>query len=301
MILYGSQSQSLAYSLSQEVGVPLAPMAYDRFPDGELLIRVDTSQSLPGLMAVDAGTLSIDGPAVAVASTATAADHLELLQLQDIARAAGADPVITVIPYMGYARQEIAHEPGQPASARAMARAIGATTDYVFVVDPHEALVCEYFGVPAEAVSAVGELATGLSLSSDQPVFLAPDEGAIELAETLQAAYGCGSTDFFVKERLSGDEVDIKPSATDVTDREVVIVDDIVATGSTMATATELLYDGGAASVHVSCVHPLFVESAYSRLRRAGVREIVATDTLERPVSQTSAAAPIAAAIADLL
>lgn len=294
MILSGSASQTLSMALADALDAAVVPLAYERFPDGEVLVSVDRDQRLPAGAAVEDGAFRIDGGAVVVASTPTARAHIELLQLQDIARRAGADPVVTAIPYLGYARQEVAHEPGQPVSARAVARAIGAETDRVVTVDPHDPVVAEYFPAPCSVVSATPALAAGLDLSSSDPLFLAPDEGARPLATSVRDAAGMGSVDHFEKRRHDGRTVEITPSETDAADREVVIVDDIVATGSTIAAAAEVLVDAGAARVHVACVHPLLVDGAYTRLRRAGVDDVVGTDTVERTVSRVSAADAIA-------
>ncbi|WP_323192900.1 ribose-phosphate pyrophosphokinase-like domain-containing protein, partial [Halostella sp. PRR32] len=111
-----------------------------------------------------------------VASTATSDAFVELLQLQDAAREAGASEVVTVLPYMGYARQDEAFTAGDPVSARAVARALSANTDRVLTVNPHETAVCEFFEPTATAVDAAGVLADPLPGDLGEPLFLAPDE-----------------------------------------------------------------------------------------------------------------------------
>jgi len=282
MILPGSTSQSLAAELAARLDEPLAPVSFDRFPDGEVLAQI--------------GDVTPDR-AVVVAGTQTSDAHLELLQLQDAAREAGADEVVTVLPYMGYARQDEAFEPGQPVSARAVARAISTGTDRVLTVEPHEAAVCDFFEPTAEAVSAAGVLAEPLPGDLTDPLFLSPDEGAVALAETVRDAYGRGGVDYFEKTRHSGSEVEISPSDATVGGRDVVVVDDIVATGSTMSEAVGILGERGAARTFVTCVHPLLAGEAYTKLSRAGVAAVYGTDTIERPVSAVSVADPVAAAL----
>ncbi len=279
MIVPGSTSQTLAAELARLLDEPLAPVAYEAFPDGELRRGI--------------GDVSPDR-AVVVCSTTTSDAHVELLQLQDAAREAGADEVVTVLPYMGYARQDEAFAAGDPVSARAVARAISTGTDRVLTVCPHEAAVCEYFEPGAEAVDAAGLLAEPLPGDLAEPVFLAPDAGASDLATAARDAYGRGDTDHFEKTRHSGREVEVTPSETAVGGRDVVVVDDIVATGSTMSEAVGVLADRGAARTFVSCVHPLLVGTATTRLARAGVDGIWGTDTVERAVSEVSAAPAVA-------
>ncbi|MCQ4332883.1 ribose-phosphate diphosphokinase [Natronomonas sp. F2-12] len=274
MIIPGSTSQELAAALASELGEPLAAVEYDRFADGERLVRIPET----------------DERAIVVASTVSDAAHVELLQLQDAARSR-AEEVVTVLPYMGYARQDRAFEAGQPVSARAIARAISTGTDHVVTVNPHERRVCEFFDVPCSAVDAAGRLAEPLPELAE-PLFLSPDAGAVGLAETVRDAYGAGETDYFEKVRHSDTDVEIRPNDADTAGRDVVLVDDIVATGSTMSTAIAQL--SAPDQVFVTCVHPMLAANARTKIATAGVAAVYGTDTIERAVSSVSAAPAIA-------
>ncbi len=280
MIVAGSVSQSLAAALSLELDRPLAVAEYGRFPDGEQRVAV------PEL--ADRAV----SEAVLVASTPTDAAHVELLLLQDAIREAGVETLTTVVPYMGYARQDEAFEPGQPLSARAMARAASRSTDRVFTVNPHEEAVCEFFDVRATSIDAAECLADPLPEDLVDPLFLSPDAGATSIATTVADAYGEGEVDHFEKTRRSGTEVEIAPSDATVEGRDVVIVDDIVATGSTMAEAIAAL--DMPARVFVTCVHGVLAGNARTKLTRAGVSGVWATDTLERAESAASVAPAVA-------
>jgi ribose-phosphate pyrophosphokinase len=277
MIVPGAASEAVAVALARELDEPIADVEYDRFADGERLVRVRGSGDR----------------AVVVAATTSDRAHLELLQLQD---AAGqrAEEVLTVLPYMGYARQDEAFTAGEPVSARAVARAISTGTDRVLTVNPHEPTVCEFFDVPCRAVDAAARLAEPLGELSD-PLFVSPDAGAAGLARTLRDAYGAGEADHFEKRRLSDTSVEVTPGDAATAGRDVVLVDDIVATGASMRTAVEQLSDPG--RVVVACVHPLLSDGARTRLADAGVDAVYGTDTIERAVSEVS----VAPAIADAL
>jgi ribose-phosphate pyrophosphokinase len=272
VIVPGSTSQALAAALAAATNRPLADVAYDRFPDGEQLAAVS----------------GVDGEeAVVVCSTVDDAAHVQLLQLQDACRETGATRVTTVIPYMGYARQDAAFEAGHPVSARAVARAVSTGTDRVVLVSPHEPAVADFFDVPVTVVDAAPLLAGALPELAE-PLFLAPDEGAVELATAVRDAYGRGETDHFEKTRHSGSEVSIRPHDAEAAGRDVVVVDDIVATGSTMSAAIAGLDDP--ARTLVACVHPVLAGSARTTLAQAGVDAVHATDTVERACSTVSAA-----------
>jgi len=283
MIVPGSSSQLLAAALAEETGRPLATPTYDRFPDGE------------GLAAVP----DFDGDeATVVAATDSDAAWVELLQLQDAVREAGAEHVTTVVPYMGYARQDESFGDGEPVSARAMARAISTGTDRVVLVNPHEPGVADFYDVPVETVDAASVLATPLPADLAEPLFLAPDEGAIGVAETVRDAYGAGETDYFEKHRdRETGAVSVSPSDADASGRDVVVVDDIIATGSTMSESIAVLTDRGASRVIAACVHPMLAANAVTKLRSAGVARIVGSDTIERGCSVVSVASPLADAL----
>lgn len=286
MILPGSTSQALAAALADVTGEPLATVEYRRFPDGELL------------SAADALAEETPDRAIVVASTTTSDAHLELLQLQDAAREAGVDEVVTVIPYMGYARQDSAFKPGQPVSARAVAKAVSTGTDRVVLVNPHEETIAAFYDVPCDTVDAASALAEALPANLEDPLFLSPDAGAIGLAESVRDAYGDGETDYFEKDRsYDTGEIQISPSGAAVENRDVVLVDDIIATGSTMSESISVLHDRGVARVFVACVHPLLAANARTKLAGSGVEAIYGTDTIERDVSAVSVASAVSSVL----
>lgn len=288
MIIPGAPSQELARQLASRTEHDLASISVTTFPDGERLAAIphlDTEH------------------AVIVSSTPSADAHIDLLQLQDAAREAGASKITTIIPYLGYARQDKPMAPGHgvddtppgyPLSIRAIARAISTGTDEVIVVTPHEASALEHFTVPATAVAGAAPLAEGLPADLIDPVFLAPDHSARSLARSVRDAAGTGTVDHFEKTRIDASTVSIDPSEVTIDDRDLVLVDDIIATGGTMSAAVDQLTDSGANRVFATCVHPLLINSAPTELARAGVEAIIGTDTIERPQSVVSVAEPIA-------
>lgn len=277
MITCTSTAQVVAMEVSQEIDEPLVDLA----PDGSV-------------EATNKDKVSADERVVIVASTTTSKAHLELLELQD--RASKRDPseIVTIIPYMGYARQDKLFREGEPISARAVARAISTSTDRVYSVNPHNVSILDYFDVPAEPIDAAPQLAKALPDDLADPIFLGPDEDAEWLARSVRDSYGTGHVDNFDKVRHSPTEVEMRADDKDFSGSDVVLVDDMIATGGTMSEAVDILAGQDLERVFVTCVHPLLVGNALSKLHRAGITSIYATDTLDRTVSNVSVAEPIA-------
>ncbi|NLB00483.1 MAG: ribose-phosphate diphosphokinase [Methanomicrobiales archaeon] len=277
-IISTERSQVLAARVAGKLGASLVEAKFNRFPDGELYFKCG----------------KLDDETLIVSSIVNNDMFVQTLLAID---AADQSRITLVVPYLGYSRQDRRFSPGEPISARAVARALSTGIERIYVVNIHDPGVQGYFGVPAENISiapAIGGYIGDLRLKN--PLILAPDEGAAAFAADV-AAIGGWDCDHLEKTRLSGEEVRIAPKTIDVTGREVVIVDDIISTGGTLATAACMLQEQGAASIHAACVHGVFTSGAYTRLRAAGVSSIVSSDTYENASSFISAASAIATAI----
>ncbi len=198
---------------------------------------------------------------------------------------------------MGYARQDKRFRSGEPISARAVARVFGRGVENCITVNIHEPAVLKYFDVPATNLSLAKDLGACIgSLDLSDPLILAPDDGALAFAQDVASAGGW-DCDHLEKTRLSGVEVKMAPKKLCASSRSVVIVDDIISTGGTIATAANMLYQQGAAEVYAACIHGVLIGGAYAHLKASGIREVFCSDTIERGCSRISAANRIAAAI----
>ncbi len=273
-ILAGPSSQLLASRVAREIKCDLALIEFRKFPDGELYLRIADE---------------LDDEALIIQSTVTNDDVISLLQLID---AASDCYVRVVVPYFGYARQDKQFKPGEPVSARVIAKSIVA--DEVFLINVHDTSTLVHFklrtktkAVCLSAARTVGNHLRGMQFGS--PLLISPDEGAVQLvrdtARAMEAEY-----DVLVKKRLSSEEVIIQPKHLAVDSKEVVIVDDMISTGGTMSEAIKLLRSQGAREVHVACIHPVLSQNARLLLYNAGVESIIATDTIERAESIISVA-----------
>jgi ribose-phosphate pyrophosphokinase len=272
------RSRALGARIAERLGTGLVETNLSRFPDGEIYLR----------------TGPLDDTTVVVGSLLGSDSLVELLLLIDACR---RSEVLLVIPYLGYARQDREFRPGEPVSARAMAQALSHGVSRVVTVNVHKEDVLSHFSVPACQVSLAPEAGDFIKdLGLESPLILAPDRGAVPFA-TAVASRGGWEVDHLEKTRISGEEVKVEPRKGGPWTGDVVLVDDIISTGGTLATAARMLRAQGAKGVHAVCVHGLFAGTALALLRSAGIDRIAASDTIEGPNSRYSAAGPIVKAL----
>ena len=277
-VISTEKSQILAARIAGALKTSIVDVKFSRFPDGELYLA----------------TGELDDETVIVGSVTDSDALVQLLLLID---ACEGSRNYLVLPYMGYARQDKRFRRGEPISARAVARVFGRGAENCITVNIHESAVLKYFDVPTTNLSLakdMGDYIMKMGLSN--PLILAPDDGALTFAQDV-ACVGGWDCDHLEKTRLSGVEVKMAPKKLCAASRSVVIVDDIISTGGTIAMATNMLYQQGATEVYAACVHGVLIGGAYVHLKASGIREVFCSDTIERGCSRISAANRIAAAI----
>jgi ribose-phosphate pyrophosphokinase len=277
-VIYTETSQILATRLARALSLPLVDVKYSRFPDGEHY-----------LLAGETGDET-----VIVGSVVNNDALVQLLLLIDACEGSRNH---LVLPYMAYARQDKQFKKGEPLSARAVARAVGRGVENIYTVNIHEPEILKYFPAPARNISIAPDIGAYIeTLSLENPLILAPDKGALAFAGQV-ASTGGWEFDHLEKTRLSGVEVRMAPRKLSAAGRPVVIVDDIISTGGTIATASGMLYQQGATNIYAACVHGVLTGGAYARLMATGIRDVICSDTIERACSKVSAAERIAQAI----
>jgi len=288
IVIGGPASNNLDERIAKILGVTNIKVYHKLFPDNESYLRLENVDIVKG------------EDVVIVQSLYPPQDKhfIELLLLIDLVRDYGAKTVISVVPYLAYARQDKRFLEGEPISVKTILKSLSVIgVDYLITVDIHNRDSLKYFkGKGAYDVTAIPVLSNYIreNIGLENLLVLAPDKGALwrarELASRLNLEY-----DYLEKfrDRYTG-EVKIKPKSISVKGRRVLIIDDIISTGGTIALASrESLYQG-ATEVYVACTHALLVDSAVEKLRKANVSKVIATDTVPSPYSAVSVAPVIA-------
>ncbi|WXG40853.1 MAG: ribose-phosphate diphosphokinase [Candidatus Freyarchaeum deiterrae] len=287
-VIPGPSSQLLGLRLARCLKSSVVPIEFKTFPDGERYIRIKEEPK--------------NGHAVVVQSTIPPDPNqciIELCFILETLKEIGLEKITAVIPYFAYARQDKKFLPGEAVSGKIICDIIqNAGADEVITVDIHSKRILENFKIPIRDVSAVpllGEYLNNFKLTN--PLIISPDEGAIERARTLAVFMDAEYVTFTKSRDKHTGEIEILIKEIDVANRDVVIIDDIISTGGTMASAVEIAKSQGAARVYAACTHAVLVGDSRFKILNAGANEIIGTDTVPSDVSFVSAAPIIAEAL----
>ena len=288
IIVPGPASQSLGQKVAETLNAQIVSVNLKTFPDGEYCLRFE-------------GDVSGE-EVVVVQSTGPPQDTniMRLLLMLDAAKDLRAEKVTAVVPYLAFARQDKRFLPGEVVSAETVVKLIEACgTDQFVTVNIHSENTLKRFSVPTENLSAITLLANHFkNRGLDGAFSLSPDKGAVELAEEADRVLG-GGCGWLRKERdrYTG-EIQVEEKSLNVKGRDVIVFDDIISTGGTIARAVKMLKTQGARRVYAACVHPLLIDEAKQKILNNGAEEIVGTDSIPSSVRTVSLAPLIAEALA---
>ena len=212
----------------------------------------------------------------------------------------GAARIIAVIPYLAYARQDKRFLEGEALSFDIILSMLeSAGVKDTVLIDIHNEKVVDALSKKHEMrihnLTAIYYLAEYMILNSYKGAYsLSPDLGRSELVEKVSLVMGGGFAFFKkVRDRYTG-KTTMKVKNLDLDGKDVVIFDDIISSGGTMARAIQGLKDQGAGKVAAVCTHALPVPGANEKLKNAGADKIVATDTVESIYETVSVAKLVA-------
>jgi len=271
LLLSGTANRLLAEEVAAALGEPMCKAAIRRFADGEIFVKIDEN-----VRGRDVYTIQPTNP--------PAENLIELLLLMDAALRASAARITAVIPYFGYARQDRKDQPRVAISAKLMANMVSmAGADRVLAIDFHQHQLQGFFDLPVDHLSAMPVFVNHYRQKGLRDlVIVASDVGGAKMARGFAKRLDAGFA-IIDKRRTAANVAEVVNVVGEVADRDVIIPDDMIDTGGTMAEAAVALKRLGARDIYICATHALLSGPAVERLCTAPVREVAVTNTIALP------------------
>jgi len=276
MVFSGRAHPELAHEVADQLGTGLVPTSAYEFANSEIYVRFEESVRGCDAFVIQSHTAPINEWVM---------EHLIMV---DALKRASAKRITAVLPFYGYARQDKKHRGREPISARLIADLFKtAGADRLIVVDLHADQIQGYFDGPVDHLMALPILTQYVNDNyGDQPLaVVSPDAGRIKVAERWSAKLGGAPLAFIHKTRdiTRPNQSVANRVVGEVQGRMCVLVDDMIDTGGTIASAAEALMAEGAAGVIIAATHAILSDPATDRLKNCPATEIVVTNTLPIP------------------
>jgi len=286
IVVPGPASPDLGLKIAKLLKAKIVPVEFKFFPDGESYVKF---------------THKIEEDVIIVQTMNPPQDTrlMQLFLMADAAADLGAKKITLVVPYLAYARQDKRFREGEAISILTIGKLLRALkVNRLITVNAHSPKMLSEIGVKAENLSAIHLLAEYFEKQGLKgAVSLSPGKKAMEMAieaeKVLKGGYYCLET----HRDVTTGKVKVETRGLTVRGKNVVIFDDIISTGGTMAESVRIAKQNGAKSVYVACVHPLLLGEAKKKILQSGAEKIVGTDTVPSPVGIVSVAGLIAKSI----
>ena len=257
--------------LPGQMGIPVGKARTESFPDGELIVKLDEDVRGRDVFIIQSTCQPVNENLV------------ELLVWIDCLKRASADRITAVIPYFGYARQDRKSEGRTPITAKLVANLITAAgADRVIAMDLHAAQVQGFFDIPMDHLLAspvFEQYFVSEAPKLGKIAIVSPDPGNLKVAAYYADILNADLA-FIDKRRKSATKVEATTIIGDVKDKAVLMFDDMITTGGTIATASKILKDHGCGPIYVAATHGVFAGDAVEKLGKAPIERIVVTDTV---------------------
>ncbi len=270
-------AEGIARALAVSFGsaVSLGNINLGNFPDGESSVRIDEDVRGRDVFIVQPTSPPVN-------------EHLmELLVILDAFKRASPARITAVIPYFGYARQDRKDTGRVPISAKLVADLLTtAGANRVLCLDLHAAQIQGFFNIPVDHLYAVKEITAhvrSLGIPKDELVVLSTDEGNVKKALKYQGRLG-GQIAVVDKRRVNAEDTKAEHLiGASVEGKTVVIFDDMISTGSSMAGAIKVAKAHGAKRIFVCATHGLLVGKAIDHLKDPAIECVAFTDSIPLP------------------
>ena len=272
-IFSGTGNLPLAEKIVAYMGKRLGKGRIEKFPDGEILVKVEEDVRGRDIFIIQSTCDPVND------------NLMELLIYIDCIRRASAARITAVLPYFGYARQDRKDEGRVPISAKLVANMLTtAGVDRILTLDLHAAQIQGFFDIPVDHLTAEPVISNYLKqMSTEDLILVSPDVGNVKRARAYAQRFNVDLA-IIDKRRVSGSDFVIENIIGNVKGKTVLMVDDMIATASTIYNGAKLCMEHGAKSVCIATTHPVLCGPAVDRLKDPAIAKLIVTDTI--PLTQ---------------
>lgn len=246
----------------------------ETFPDGEHYWKIVNPEQLR------------HKPAVYIAGTVDDESIFELYNLASTLVREQCSSLHIVIPYFGYSTMERAVKEGEVVTAKNIANLISSIPqaplgNFVYMMDLHSLGTQYYFENTIHPIhlTSWNVIKNMLAQFGKDVVLASTDMGRAKWIEKMGNELHL-ETAYIMKKRLSGSKTEVIALNAEVKDKDIVIFDDMIRSGTSLIHAAEAYKNAGANNIYVITVHGIFVTEALDKLKSCGViKKILCTNT----------------------
>lgn len=275
----GSGLPDLSEKIAEYLGHNLSPREIVQFPNENIFVKLKNSARGQDVYVIQ--------------STASPVHYnlMELLIMIQTVRLDSAARITAVVPYLCYGRSDKKDQPRVPITARLVADMIeSAGADRYMTFDPHAGQIQGFFSIPGDVLTAThmitDHIKSSLQTEMKDPVVVATDLGFAKKGRNY--ALDLDVPIAFIEKRRAGNNAKAEALSLigDVNGHDVIIVDDEVDTGGSVAQAVEVVQNHGARDVYLAFIHPIFSKDAAQKLAALPIKQILTTDTVAIPAEK---------------
>ena len=268
-IITGNANPELAKEICKYLDIPLGDALVTTFSEGEIRVKINENVRGKDVFIVQPTCYPVNN------------NLMELLILIDSLRRASAKRITAVLPYFGYARQDRKDQPRVPITAKLVANLITtAGVDRVLTVDLHAGQIQGFFDIPMDHLYAVNVFVSHIKkIKLKNIVIVSPDVGGIKMARAYAKKFEAPLA-IVDKRRISGEDTEAMNILGDIKGKNLIIVDDLVATASSLVEAAAALKKQGGKEIYAAITHPVLSGPAIKRINDSVIKKLFVTNTI---------------------
>ncbi|MDP8214129.1 MAG: ribose-phosphate pyrophosphokinase [Candidatus Euphemobacter frigidus] len=273
MLFTGNANPELAKKIAHYLKLGLGDAKVARYPEGEVAVEIE--EHVRG-----ADVFLIQGT-----SPPPNENLMELLIMIDALRRASAARIIAVLPFYGYGRQDRKNRPGVPITAKLVANLItSAGADRLLTIDLHAAQIQGFFDIPVDHLYAAPVLIKYLKrvfplAKRRKMTVVSPDVGGIKIADYFAQDFRCPLA-IVDKRRMGDSQTEVRNVIGEVVGRDILIVDDMISTGTSLVTAIQVLHEKGAQEISAVVTHPVLPGRAVETIDGSSLKTLWVSDSI---------------------